>query len=70
MDTPPPDPGKASDMPRGKGCRVQGTGYRGKKKQGAGGRKRVGLLRIGENGQDLCCLVDYSAENFSGLSKY
>lgn len=70
MDTPPPDPGKASDMPRGTGCRVQGAGYRGKKMQVAGGGKRVGLVRVIENGQDLCRLVDYAAENFSGLSKY
>jgi len=62
MDTPPPDLRIASDMPRGRGFRVKGMGYRGKKKW-------VGLLRVIEYGQDFCCLVDYAAENLSGLSK-
>jgi hypothetical protein len=43
MDTPPPDLRIASDMPRGRGLRVKGIGYRGKKKW-------VGLLRGGGKG--------------------
>jgi hypothetical protein len=36
MDTPPPDQKIASDMPREKGVRVQGKGYRGRNSPGAG----------------------------------